>query len=78
MDKDASVSARSERLANVTFDDLLAAMNDEAAYLRRHPHDAGAVEDTKRALAALVEFTHRELAATLTTSSAELTAPSSA
>lgn len=47
MDKDASV----------TFDDLLAAMNDEAAYLRRHPHDAGAVEDTKRALAALVEFT---------------------
>ena len=57
MDKDASVSARSERLANVTFDDLLAAMNDEAAYLRRHPHDAGAVEDTRRAAAALVEFT---------------------
>lgn len=47
MDKDASV----------TFDDLLAAMNAEAKYLRMHPHDAGAIEDTKRALAALVEFT---------------------
>lgn len=51
---------------DVTFELLLESMNVEAKYLRRHPHDAGAIEDVQRAAAAIISYVKSEQPAKLT------------